>query len=179
MLPKESVMGAWQWVPLLLIVLGVACGSRRDLSSMSQSLTPARASAVERDVRAYASAVAHDVTQQGPAAWRRHFADSPSFFMASGGQLVFPDSASATKGIQNFARTIKHMELQWGEDLRVDPLTPELAVMAAPWREIRVDTAGNRVDESGFFTAIAEYRNGRWQFRNAHWSEACSTPAVR
>ena len=180
MLPgKESVMRTWQWTSLLSVVLCVACGSRHDSSSMSQSLTPARASAVERDVRAYASAVAHDVTQEGPAAWRRHFADSPSFFMASEGHLVFPNSASATKGIQDFARTIDHMELHWGEDLRVDPLTPELAVIAAPWHEIRVDTAGNSVDETGFFTAIAEYRNGHWQFRNAHWSVAGPPPAVR
>lgn len=180
MLPcKKSVMRTWQRASLLSVVLCLACGSRHDSSSMSQPLTPARASAVERDVRAYASAVAHDVTQEGPAAWRRHFADSPSFFMASEGHLVFPNSASATKGIQDFARTINHMELHWGEDLRVDPLTPDLAVLAAPWHEIRVDTAGNSVDETGFFTAIAEYRNGRWQFRNAHWSVAGPPPAVR
>ena len=131
------------------------------------------------DVKAYTSAVAHDVTQPGPAAWRRHFADSPSFFMASVGHLVFPNSASATKGIQDFARTIDHMELHWGEDLRVDPLTPDLAVIATPWHEIRVDTSGNRVDETGFFAAIAEYRNGHWQFWNAHWSVAGPPPAVR
>jgi hypothetical protein len=172
-------MRTWQLGPLLLVVLCVACGSGRHLSSTSQSLTPARASAVERGVRAYADAVAHDVTQDGPAAWRRHFADSPSFFMASEGHLVFPDSASATKGIQDFAHTINHMELHWGEDLRVDPLTPELAVMAAPWHEIRVDTAGNRMDETGFFTAIVEYRNGHWQFRNAHWSVAGPPPGER
>jgi len=177
MLPsKEPDMRAWQWGPLLLFVLCVACGSHHDLSSMSQSLTPARASAVERDVRAFASAVAHDVTQEGPAAWRRHFADSPSFFMASEGHLVFPNSASATTGIQDLARTVKHIELNWGEDLRVDPLTPELAAIAAPWHEILVDTAGNRVDETGFFTAIAEYKNGHWQFRNAHWSVAAPPP---
>jgi hypothetical protein len=172
-------MCTWQLGPLLFVVLCVACDSHQDLSSRSQSLTPARASAVERDVRAYASAVAHDVTQEGPTAWRRHFADSPSFFMASQGHLVFPNSASATTGIQDFARTIEHMELHWGEDLRVDPLTPELAVMAAPWHEVRVDTAGTRVDETGFFTAIAEYRNGHWQFRDAHWSVAGPPPGER
>ena len=175
LLGKEPAMRTWQWVPLLFVILWVACGSHHDLSSMSL----ARASAVERDVRAYASAVAHDVTQEGPAAWRRHFAESPSFFMASEGHLVFPNSASATAGIQDLARTTKHIELQWGEDLRVDPLTPELAVIAAPWHEIRVDTAGIRVDETGFFTAIAEYRNGHWQLRNAHWSVASPPPAVR
>ena len=177
MLPDQKlVMRSWQWSPFLFVFLCVACGSHHDLS---RSLTPPRASAVDRDVSAYANAVAHDVTQEGPAAWRRHFADSPSFFMASEGHLVFPNSASATTGIQDFARTINHMELHWGEDLRVDPLTAEFAVVAAPYHEIRVDTAGNRVDETGFFTAIAEYRNAHWQFRNAHWSVAVPPAAVR
>jgi hypothetical protein len=67
---------------------------------------------------------AHDVTQDGPTAWRRHFADSPSFFMAVNGRLVFPNSAAATAGIQNVARTIKQIELRWGDDLPIDPLAP-------------------------------------------------------
>jgi len=146
---------------------------------MSNSLTPTRAAAVEKDVRAYASAVAHDVTQEGPLAWRRHFSDGPAFFMASEGRLVFPSSASATTGIQDFARTVRHIELAWGDDLRVDALTPELAGIATPWHEIRVDANGHRVDESGYFTAIAEYRGGHWQLRNAHWSVAAPPPAAR
>jgi len=172
-------MRTWQWVVLPVVVLCVACGSHHDLSSTSQSLTPEQAAAVERDVRAYTGVVAHDVTQEGPAAWRKHFADSPEFFMASEGRLVFPSSAAATAGIQQFAGTIKHIELQWGQDLRVDPLTPELAVVAAPWHEIRVDNAGNHVDESGYFTAIAEYKDGRWQLRDAHWSVAGPPAAVK
>jgi hypothetical protein len=34
------------------------------------------------------------------------------------------------------------------------------------------------VEESGFFTGTAEYRSGRWQFRNAHWSVAAPPPDV-
>jgi hypothetical protein len=176
LLGKQPVVRTWRCGTLLFLILCVACGPHHNPSGMSQALTPERSSAVERDVRAFANAVAHDVTQDGPAAWRRHFADSPSFFMVVNGHMVFPDSASATTGIQNFARTIKHIELHWGDDLRVDPLTPELAVLAATYHEIRVDTAGNRVDENGFFTSTAEFRNGHWQFRNAHWSVAGSTP---
>ncbi len=171
-------MRTWQWFVLPAVVLLVACGSNH-LSSTQQSLTSERATEVERDVRAYTGDVARDVTHDGPAAWRKHFADSPEFFMASEGRLVFPNSAAATAGIQQFAGTINHMELEWGHDLRVDPLTPELAVVAAPWHEIRIDKAGNRVDESGYFTAIAEYKDGRWQFRDAHWSVAGPPPAVQ
>jgi len=83
---QKLVTRSRQWSPFLFVVLCVACGSHHDLS---RSLTAPRALAVDRDVRAYANAVAHDVTQEGPAAWRRHFADSPSFFMASEGTLCF------------------------------------------------------------------------------------------
>jgi hypothetical protein len=161
------MMRIWQCALLLAAVLSVACGSHRH-----RGLTAADAAAVDKDVRAFARVVAQDVSQEGPAAWRRHFADSPAFFMASDGQLAFPNSAAATAGIQAFARTIKTISLEWGDDLRVDPLTPRLAVMAASWREIRVDAAGARVDQAGFFTGVVEYRDGRWQFRDAHWSVA-------
>jgi hypothetical protein len=57
----------------------------------------------------------------------------------------------------------------------VDPLGPGgpgLAVMAAPDTEVRVDTAGRRVKEAGFFTGLAEHRAQGWQCRDAHWSVA-------
>lgn len=164
-------MRTWRWLLLLAAVTSTAYGRQNAVSGDVRSLTPARAAAVEDDVRAFTRTVAHDVTQDGPTAWRKHFSDSPSFFMAVDGRLVFPNSAAATAGIQDFARTNKQISLKWGDDLRVDPLAPDLAVVAASYHEVQVNTAGQRVDETGFFTGIAEYRDGRWQFRNAHWSE--------
>jgi hypothetical protein len=149
------------------------------VSSEPQSLTPARASAIDDSVRAFMRTVAHDITQEGPTAWRRHFADSPSFFMASEGRLVFPNSAAATAAIQDLPRTIKQIELRWGDDLRVDPLTPDLAVVAASYHEIQVSPEGRRVEESGFFSGIAQLGAGRWQFRNAHWSVVPPPAPVR
>jgi hypothetical protein len=140
------------------------------------SLSPAARAAVTEAVRQFAQDVAHDVTRDGPAAWRRHFSPSPSFFMASDGQLVFSDAASAARGIDDLTRTIRSIELRWGEDLRVDPLTPELAVMASSWSELQVAADGGRVTDRGYFTAVAERRDGRWQFRNAHWSVAAPGP---
>jgi len=123
--------------------------------------------------------VAHDITQEGPSAWRRIFADSPSFFMASEGRLVLPNNAAATKVIQDLTRSIKQIELQWDDDLRVDPLTPDLAIVASSYHEVRVSTDGVRLDEAGFFTGTAEHRDGRWQFRNAHWSVVGPPSPVR
>ncbi len=164
---------------ILLPALALAACSREPISpSAPQSLTPAGTAQVEDGVRAFMQTVAHDVTQDGPAAWRKHFVDSPAFFMAVDGRMVFPNSAAATKGIHDVSLEIKHIELVWGSDLRVDPLTPELAVVATSWHEVQVNAAGKRVDETGFFTGVAEYRDGRWQLRDAHWSDAPPPPAV-
>jgi len=158
---------------VLATLANAGCYTRRDPKA-SPSLTPAGAAAVENGIRTFMQAVAHDVTQQGPLAWRGYFDASPSFFMAVNGHMAFPNATAASEGTQAFAKTIKHIELEWGNDLRVDPLTPEFAIVAAPWREITVDSAGHRAEDAGFFTALAEYRDGRWQFRDAHWSSPVS-----
>jgi hypothetical protein len=163
---------------LFATVTSMGCHRQGRLSSESQSLTPASTAIVEDGVRGFMQAVAHDVTVAGPAAWRKQFADSPSFFMAADGQMVFPDSAAATKGIYDLALDIKQIELVWGNDLRVDPLTPVLAVVAAPYHEVRVNTSGLRVEEAGFFTGIAEYRDRRWELRDCHWSVMTPPPAA-
>ncbi|MGB6686473.1 MAG: hypothetical protein WBE76_01375 [Terracidiphilus sp.] len=126
---------------------------------------------VERSVRGFMQTVAHDVTQQGPTAWRKFFSHGPKFFMASEGHLVFPNYPAADKAINGLASTIKHIDLAWGNEVRVDPLTPTLAVVATSWHEVRTMASG-RVEDSGFFTGTAEYLNGRWQFRDLHWSVA-------
>lgn len=161
------------WV-LLFVVASSGTNSRAAVSSGSQSSAPTKAGTTEGVVRNFMAQVAHDVTQEGPIAWIKYFENGPAFFMAVNGQLAFPDIKAAKVGTQEFARTIRHIELTWGQDLRVDPLTAELAVVAVSWREIQIDTAGHRVEESGMFTGLVEFRDGRWQLRDAHWSSPLS-----
>ena len=165
------------WISLTILVTSSGCGTHRD-SADNSGLTSAQKHTIEDSVRRFVLDVAHDVSQEGPTAWRSHFADSPSFFMAVNGSLVFPNSESATEGTQSFARTIQHIDLHWGDDVRIDPLTADYAVVAAPWVEVQTDLKGHQVTTSGFFTALAENRNGQWQFRNAHWSEPVPPPNV-
>jgi hypothetical protein len=136
-----------------------------------QPPTPSRAAPVRARVRTFMQTVAREVSQEGPTAWCRYFDTSPAFFMAVNGQLAFANSAAALEGTKNFARTISHIELHWGDDLRVDPLTSQFAVVAVSWHEVQIDHAGHEVTESGYFTGVAQYQNGRWFFRDAHWSE--------
>jgi hypothetical protein len=167
-------LGAFSLVALTL----TGCSCHSDSTREPRSLTAINSSQVENGVRAFMRDVARDVTQEGPTAWRKHFSDSPAFFMASEGQMAFPNSEAATKGIHDFALGIKQMELVWGDDLRIDPLTSDLAVVAVPWCEVRVDTAGKRVEENGFFTGVVEAHDGHWQFRDAHWSVAVPPPGA-
>ena len=120
--------------------------------------------------------VAHDVTEGGPAAWQRYFADTPAFFMAVNGKIAFASGAEAMAGLPQVAAAIRQIELKWGDDLRVDPLAPDLAVVAASYHESQVWADGRRVEDSGYFTGVAQSRDERWQFRDCHWSEPVSLP---
>lgn len=152
-------------MPLAMAAAG--CGGRHETVP-----TAAESSAVEREVRAFAQRVASDVTREGPAAWARFFAEDPAFFMAVNGQVAFVDGAAAKAAIPGIARAIPQIELQWGKDLRVDVLGPDVAAMAAPYHELQVQMAGQRVEENGYFTGTVQRRAGQWKFRNAHWSSA-------
>jgi hypothetical protein len=129
-------------------------------------------------VRGFAASLAHDVTTQGPSAWGAYFADDPAFFMADEGRLVFPNHDAAARAIATLTQTITRIELRWGDTVRVDPLAPGFAVLAAPYHETQVDRRGRRVEENGFFTGIVEHTASGWQVRDAHWSVIGPPPAV-
>ena len=115
-----------RWILLIPIVTAIGCHRHHHSADNAQSLTPARRAAVEDEVRRFVFGVAHDVTQEGPAAWRRHFADSRSFFMAVNGKLTLANGQAAAQAIPEIARQFKHIELHWGDDLRLDALTENL-----------------------------------------------------
>jgi hypothetical protein len=162
----------------LLLVTLTSAGSSAQRSALaeSQPLKSARAGGVEDGVRAFMHDVAHDITQDGPIAWRKYFADTPAFFMAVNGKIAFASSAEVTAGLPQVAQAIKQIELKWGDDLRVDPLAPDLAVVGASYHELQVWADGHHVEDNGYFTGVAQYRDGRWQFRDAHWSEPVPPP---
>jgi len=176
---KPLAVLIWQRTLLMASLALVGCSARTTGSGELRTLTPASTAAVADGARTFMRTVARDVTQDGPLAWLKFFDAGPGFFMANNGQLAFPNAAAAEQGTQSFARTIDRIELTWGDDLRVDPLTAELAVVAASWREIQVDKTGHRIDLAGYFTALAEYRDGHWRFRNIHWSTPVTPPPAR
>jgi hypothetical protein len=175
---KSVVTPRWPTRALLLVAgLAAAC-SRQE--PKEEALTAAQAAPVQSAVSAYLHTVAADVTREGPIAWRRHFSLGPGFFMAVDGRLAFPDGATAATAIQELTRTLPHIELRWGDDIRVDALTPRLAGVATSYNEVTVNAAGQRSEASGYFTGVVENRDGRWRFLNAHWSSLQPTsPGTR
>jgi hypothetical protein len=150
-------------VPALLF--GACSRARSDAT-----LTPEQSAAINKDVRTFLGGMADDVTKRGPAGWRMHFAETPTFYMASEGQMVFADSAAATKGINDLTGIIAKIDLKWGDPLRIEPLTASLAAVAMPYHEELTDTQGKTVIEDGYFTGLAELGPTGWKIRNAHWS---------
>lgn len=175
-------MKFWCWVLLATFAAVSGCQAFASFVGGSQALSPARRAAVESEVRQFTATVAHDVTSDGPIAWRKFFADQPEFFMAVNGKLIFPDGQSAANALPQIASQFKHIELHWGDDLRLDPLTDTLCNVASSYTEkieLQPGVNGPQGTEDGYFTGVAENRNGHWQFRNAHWSQplpASKTP---
>jgi hypothetical protein len=164
----------------ILVAASLGLQSCRPSADNPQPLTPARRIAVEDSVRRFTVAVAHDVTQEGPMAWQKYFADTPNFFMAVNGQIAFPNGQAAAHAIPEIARQFKHIELRWGDDLRLDVLTENLCAVAVSYTEVidpQPAAESMRGTHNGYFTGLVENRNGQWQFRNAHWSES-SLPSI-
>lgn len=168
-------MRVWRGMLLVLVVTATGCGGKSRAQGASQSLTAEKTAAVETSVREFMSKVAQDITGEGPLAWQKEFQDSPSFFMASDGQLAFANGQAAMQGIQELPKIIKKIELRWS-DVRVDVLTADLAVVGASWQEVRQDPQGHTLTQKGYFTGVVQRQNSRWQFRDAHWSTIPAGP---
>jgi len=152
----------------LTILLGCQPGDRP--ASTGEHVTPYR-----EGISHFAEQITGDLAREGLTAWLRHFQRSPAFFMASGGRVVFPSNDSADAYVTGLATTVRAVELHW-QQLRIDSLTPDLALIGTPFTESLTDTAGHTQRIAGYFTAIAQRHGNDWQLRDAHWS---LTPGAR
>jgi hypothetical protein len=134
------------------------------------SLSDSQSQEVKTDVLKLANQTASDISARGPIAWLDYFEDSPSFFMASGGSLALPDYNTANSFIKGtVVKMMPKITLKWS-DIRVDPLTPQIAVMGAGFHEDVTDPSGKITPYDGYFTATVHETEKGWKFRNEHWS---------
>jgi hypothetical protein len=132
---------------------------------------PTLSAATEADpaVRQMLAHIAADLSRDGPTAWLRYFDDNPNFLMAADGKLQFDGIAAARTFLNDFGKQITHVEITW-TDVRVDPLDPNLAAIAASYREALTDTQGHTMRPHGYFTGVAVRTVGGWKLRTLHWS---------
>jgi hypothetical protein len=134
------------------------------------SFTVKQRALVKDSVQLMADSIAKNISREGPVAWLKYFENTPDFFMASDGQLVFPNIDTAKNFINNILiRVMPKIELRW-TDIRVDPLTTSLAGISAVYHEDITDPAGKTTAHDGYFTGIACQTPQGWKLHNAHWS---------
>ena len=147
-----------------MMVLMASC------KSGNQDIVAEQQAKVKTGVTQFADSIATNITRDGPIAWLKYFNDSPTFFMASDGQLVFNSHDAADKFIKTtLIKAITKINLKWS-NLRIDPLTPDIAMMAANFHEDLTDNTDKTTPCDGYFTAVAQQTGKGWQLRNAHWS---------
>jgi len=148
----------------LLQGLILSCGQK------ASSVTTSEATSVKDSVQLLAGNTAKDISTKGPIAWLSYFEDVPDFFMASDGAIAFRDYRSAEVFIKDtLIKQIPRINLKWA-NIRIDPLTPQLATLAADFHEDLTITADKVVPVEGYFTATAHQTSEGWKYLNVHWS---------
>jgi len=134
-------------------------------------LTPDEIGHVQGKVNKLMSSVAADVLAKGPGVWVNYLQDTSNFFMADNGQLAFKDYNAAKKFVQDtLSKTMPKVDLKWS-NIRIDPLTNNIACIGADYHEDVTDTSATVKPYDGYFTATAIQVNDEWKFRNLHWSD--------
>jgi hypothetical protein len=145
-------------------------------SNNSGSSKQQRESDVKESVQRMMVSISTDISDEGPVAWLKHFENSPGFFMASDGLLVFQNIDSASGFINNtLLKRIKKIKLNWN-NIRIDSLSVSLAGIGADFHEDIIDTTGNILPVDGYFTAIAHQSSQGWRLRDLHWSIKSKSP---
>ena len=120
------------------------------------------------EVMGLMASVATALAADGPEAWLHHFAAGPGFYMASDGELVFPNRAAANRAVSEFAQTVASMN--------IEPLGADLTMVATAYREAIDLVSGDELRFSGYLTALVARTDGGWKLRNLHWSSPLPVP---
>jgi hypothetical protein len=127
-------------------------------------------SAVKDSVTQMAARISIDISTHGPAAWLNYFENSPGFFMASDGMLVFKDYKTAkTYTLDTVVKNFKKIDLSW-KNLKIDPLTANYASLGADFHEDITLANGQSLSIGGYVTATAHFDGSKWRLRNMNWA---------
>jgi len=154
-----------KFIILLLVICQVVACQRGNIQLDSKE-----SNLVRDSVHLMMANLITDLSSRGPVAWLNYFEESPDFFMVSDGQLAFKDYQSGKMFIENtLIKNILKINLEWNQ-LRIDPLTSELASIGGNFHEDLTDSSGKIIESDGYLTAVAKRTNRGWKFGNLHWS---------
>ena len=110
------------------------------------------------------------LSRSGPGGWLVFFEDNPEFFMASDGDMVFPDHKTAEKIITGtLSKEFEKIDLRWNQ-LRVDYVSDNFGTISAAFDETLFFFGGKKTTVEGYFTATGHRTIAGWKLLNAHWS---------
>ena len=151
---------------ILIITASVCSFSCKPNSGLSD----ADKATVIQNVRNLADSVIVDLSAKGPAAWLGYFENSPGFYMASDGQIAFPDYKAATTFVNDtLAKQFKSVHLKFN-NTHITPLSAQYATVGAGFHEDMIDLSGKSMHFDGYFTATAHQSANGWKYLNMHWS---------
>ena len=155
----------------LLLLIPVISVGMFSCSYSKQQLTPGEIGYVQTAVTQFTSNMVRDLSAKGPIAWNDYIDDSPNFFMADVGQLVFKDGTKAKGFIRDtLSKSISKINLSFS-NMRIDPLTNNVAIIGSDYHEDITNSSGVSASYDGYFTGTALLVDDHWKLRDAHWSE--------
>ena len=123
----------------------------------------------QAEVKEFSETLIKDLHDIGPSGWLLHFDPSEEFYMASDGNLVFPDADSATVFVNQLSETLDIIDLEL-LDLRQDHHSSGFVSIASPYEESITDKQGSVILFGGFVTMLLIKNGDEWKIRNLHWS---------
>jgi hypothetical protein len=131
--------------------------------------TPAHRAAVEDSVREVTARLAAEISAHGYRAFVPVMDSAPGYAWAYNGFLPFTSFDSMAAWARSSPEPQEPGTFAW-DSVRIEPLAPGVAAVAATYAEIAPDRTGTPGTEKGVFTAVAVHRADGWKFTNAHTS---------
>jgi len=125
--------------------------------------------AVADSVRELAARLAAQISAHGYRGFPPAMDSAPGYVWAYNGFIAFPSFDSMAAWTRTDPEPTVPEVFAW-DSVRVEPLAPGIAGVAATYTETRPDSTGRPQTEKGVFTAVAVHRSGGWKLTTAHTS---------
>jgi hypothetical protein len=125
--------------------------------------------ALADSVREVAARLAAEISAHGYRAFTPVMDSAPGYVWAYNGFIAFPSFDSMATWARSSPEPKTPEVFAW-DSVRVEPIAPGVATLAATYAETAPDRTGNQGTEKGVFTAVAVHRADGWKFTDAHTS---------